>query len=67
MSTAYLANDVCSTYARRIGAATHVLRILKCTLTHTHKKCSTSAFEEYELRTYVLAYVLPTCDVPYVS
>ena len=31
------------------------------------QKCSTSAFEEYELRTCMLAYALHACDVPYES
>ena len=56
--------DVC----RRIGPATYVLRIFKC----THKKRSTSADEEYELRIeeYELrmpTYLRRTCDVPFVS
>ena len=36
---------VCVTYVRCIGPATCVLQIFKC----THKKRSTSAYEEYEL------------------
>ena len=56
VSTAYLPHcfrvyHVCVTYVRRIGPATYVLRIFKC----THKKRSTSAYElrieEYEPRT----------------
>ena len=59
---------VCVTYVRRIGPATYVLRIFKC----THKKRSTSAYEEYELRIeeyelLMLTYVRRTRDVPFVS
>ena len=50
---------------RRIGPATYVLRISKC----THKKRSTSAYElhieEYQLR--MLKYARRTRDVPFVS
>ena len=56
---------VCVTYVQRIGPATYVLRIFKC----THKKRSTSAYElrieEYELR--MPTYLRRTCDVPFVS
>ena len=70
VSTAYLPRcfrmyHVCVTYVRRIGPATYVLRIFKC----THKKRSTSAYElrieEYEL--LMLMYVRRTRDVPFVS
>ena len=55
-------------YVRRIGPATYVLRIFKC----THKKRSTSVYEEYELRIeeyelHMLTYVRRTRDVPFVS
>ena len=49
VSTAYhvcIMYHVYVTYVLRIGPATYVLRIFKC----THKKRSTSAYEEYELR-----------------
>ena len=73
VSTAYLLRCfrmyyVCVTYVRRIGPVTYVLRIFKC----THKKRSTSAYEEYELRIEeyelrMLTYVRRTRDVPFVS
>ena len=73
VSTAYLPHcfrmyDVCVMYVRRIGPATYVLRIFKC----THKKRSTSAYEEYELRVEeyelrMLMYVRRTRDVGYLS
>ena len=58
----------CVSYVRRIGPATYVLRILKC----THKKRYVSAYEEYELRIeeYELrmsTYIRRTRDVPFVS
>ena len=51
VSTAYLPRcfrmyHVYVTYVQRIGPARYVLRIFKC----THKKRSTSAYEEYERR-----------------
>ena len=50
--------DVCKSYRT-------YLHIFKC----THKKCSTSAYEEYELciEEYQLTYVQRTRDVPFVS
>ena len=74
VSTAYLQRcfrmyDVCVTYVRRIGTTTYVLRIFKC----PHKKRSTSAYDEYELRIEeyelrMLTYVRRgTRDVPFVS
>ena len=73
VSTAYLPRCfrmyyVCVTYVRRIGPATYVLRIFKC----THKKRSTSAYEEYGLRIEeyelrMLTYVRRTRDVSFVS
>ena len=59
---------VCVPYVRRIGPETYVLRIFKC----THKKRSTSAYEEYELRIEeyelrMLTYVRRKRDVPFVS
>ena len=69
VSTAYLPrcfrmHNVCVTYVRRIEPATYVLRIFK----YTHKKRSTSAYEEYELRIEeyelrMLTYVRRTRDV----
>ena len=57
--------DVRVTYVKRIGPATYVLRILKC----THEKPSASAYElrieEYELR--LLTYVRRTVRVTYLS
>ena len=61
---------VCVTYVRRIGPATYVLRIFKCT---QKKKRSSSAYEEYELRieeyqlrmlTYVRVAYLSYLDTP---
>ena len=73
VATAYLPRFfrmyyVCVTYVRRIGPATYVLRIFKC----THKKRSTSAYEEYELRIEeyelrMLTHARRTRDVPFVS
>ena len=73
VSTTYLPRcfrmyHVCVTYVRRIGPATYVLRIFKC----THKKRSTSAYEEYEphIEEYELrmpTYLRRTRDVPFVS
>ena len=56
------------TYGRRIGPATYVLQIFKC----THKKRSTSVYEEYVLRIEeyelcMLTYVRRTRDVSFVS
>ena len=73
VSTAYLSRcfrmyHVCVTYVRRIGPATYVLRIFKC----SHKKRNTPAYEEYELRIEeseirMLTYVRRTRDIPFVS
>ena len=57
-------------YVRRIGPATYVLRFFTCKC--THRKRSTSAYEEYELRIEeyelrMLTYVRRTRDVPFVS
>ena len=71
VSTAYLPHcfrmyHICVAYVRRIDPATYVLRIFK----RTHKKRSTSAYEEYELRIEeyeprMLTYVRRTRDVPF--
>ena len=60
--------QVCVTYVRRIVPAIYVLRIFKC----THKKSSTSAYEEYELRIKeyelcMLTYVRHMRDVSFLS
>ena len=54
LSRCFRMDPVCVTYIRRIGPATYMILIFKC----THIK-------EYELP--MLTYVLRTRDVPFVS